>query len=77
MVLNAILIFGDTDLFISFFLAVDTNFRLSNCTVSSEAADPVLGDGFGYFCRREGVDSYKAHIPKHVKDQEMSSCSGF
>ncbi|KAJ7601623.1 hypothetical protein DFH06DRAFT_1153729 [Mycena polygramma] len=44
------------------FLAVDANFRLSNRAVSSEVADPILGDGFGYFCKREGEDGYKAHI---------------
>ncbi|KAJ6464246.1 hypothetical protein C8R47DRAFT_992084 [Mycena vitilis] len=59
------------------FLAVDANFRLSNRNVSSEAADPILGDGLGYFCKREGDDGYKAHIAKHVKQQEISSCSGF
>ncbi|KAJ7456319.1 hypothetical protein B0H11DRAFT_1925843 [Mycena galericulata] len=59
------------------FLAMDANFRLSNRNVSSEAADPILGDGFGFFCRREGEDGYKAHIAKHVNEQEVSSCSGF
>ncbi|KAJ7029965.1 hypothetical protein C8F04DRAFT_1211814 [Mycena alexandri] len=59
------------------FLAQDANFRLSNRNVSSEAADPILGDGFGYFCKREGDDGYKAHIAKHVNEAEASSCSGF
>ncbi|KAJ7851692.1 hypothetical protein B0H13DRAFT_1643806, partial [Mycena leptocephala] len=59
------------------FLAQDANFRLSNRAVSSEAADPILGDGLGYFCKREGADGYKAHIAKHVNEQEISSCSGF
>ncbi|KAJ6456814.1 hypothetical protein C8R47DRAFT_1227696 [Mycena vitilis] len=59
------------------FLAVDANFRLSNRNVSSEVADPILGDGLGYFCKREGEDGYKAHIAKHVNEQEVSSCSGF
>ncbi|KAJ7182645.1 hypothetical protein C8R43DRAFT_869153 [Mycena crocata] len=49
--------------------------RLIN--VSSELADPILGDGFGHFCRREGEEGYKAHIEKHVNDQEISNCSGF
>ncbi|KAJ7475547.1 hypothetical protein B0H11DRAFT_2158492 [Mycena galericulata] len=59
------------------FLAQDANFRLSNRAVSSEAADPILGDGLGYFCKREGQDGYKAHIAKNVNEQEVSNCSGF
>ncbi|KAJ7920718.1 hypothetical protein B0H13DRAFT_1605173 [Mycena leptocephala] len=59
------------------FLAQDANFRLNNRAVSSEATDPILGDGLGYFCKREGADGYKAHIAKHVNEQEISSCSGF
>ncbi|KAJ6463767.1 hypothetical protein C8R47DRAFT_1079761 [Mycena vitilis] len=45
--------------------------------VSSEAADPIMGDGWGYFCKREGEDGYKAHIAKHVNEKEVSNCSGF
>ncbi|KAF8194490.1 hypothetical protein K438DRAFT_1761399 [Mycena galopus ATCC 62051] len=59
------------------FLSQDANFRLSNRNVSSEVADPILGDGFGFFCKREGPEGYKAHITKHVDEAEMSSCSGF
>ncbi|KAJ7450267.1 hypothetical protein B0H11DRAFT_1743304 [Mycena galericulata] len=59
------------------FLAQDANFRLSNRNVSSEVADPILGDGLGYFCKRDGDDGYKAHIAKHVNEQEISNCSGF
>ncbi|KAJ7119391.1 hypothetical protein C8R46DRAFT_1169932 [Mycena filopes] len=59
------------------FLAQDANFRLSNRNVSSETADPVIGDGLGYFCKREGEDGYKAHIAKHVNEEEVSNCSGF
>ncbi|KAJ7148600.1 hypothetical protein C8R46DRAFT_1231115 [Mycena filopes] len=59
------------------FLAQDANFRLSNRSVSSELNDPILGDGWGYFCKREGEDGYKAHIAKHVNEVEISSCSGF
>ncbi|KAJ7165774.1 hypothetical protein C8R46DRAFT_899899 [Mycena filopes] len=59
------------------FLAQDANFRLTNRNVSSEEADPILGDGFGYFARREGEDGYKNHIAKHATEQEISSCSGF
>lgn len=56
---------------------MDANFRLSNRNVSSEAADPIIGDGMGYFCKREGPDGYKAHIEKNVNQQEISNCSGF
>ncbi|KAJ6483477.1 hypothetical protein C8R47DRAFT_1217563 [Mycena vitilis] len=59
------------------FLAQDANFRLSNRSVSSEIADPIMGDGWGYFCKREGEDGYKAHIAKHVNEKEISNCSGF
>ncbi|KAJ7079826.1 hypothetical protein B0H15DRAFT_924531 [Mycena belliarum] len=59
------------------FLAQDANFRLSNRQVSSESADPIMGDGHGYFCKREGADGYKTHIAKHVNEQEISNCSGF
>lgn len=59
------------------FLAQDANFRLSNHNVSSEVADPIWGDGFGFFCKREGPEGYKAHIAKHVDEEEVSNCSGF
>jgi hypothetical protein len=45
--------------------------------VSTEIADPILGDGFGYFCKREGEDGYKAYIQKHADEKEISNCSGF
>ncbi|KAK7050132.1 CxC2 domain-containing protein [Favolaschia claudopus] len=59
------------------FLAVDANFRLSNRQVSSEALDPVLGDGWGYFCQRYGSDGYNEHVAKHANEEELSNCSGF
>ncbi|KAF8134760.1 hypothetical protein K438DRAFT_1911694 [Mycena galopus ATCC 62051] len=59
------------------FLAQDANFRLSNHCVSSKAADPIMGDGMGYFCKRYGEDGYHAHIAKHVNQEEISHCSGF
>ncbi|KAJ6579040.1 hypothetical protein DFH09DRAFT_1310403 [Mycena vulgaris] len=59
------------------FLAQDANFRLTNRNVSSEEADPIFGDGFGFFAKREGEDGYKAHIGKNANEQEISSCSGF
>ncbi|KAJ7800682.1 hypothetical protein B0H14DRAFT_3490386 [Mycena olivaceomarginata] len=59
------------------FLAQDANFRLSNRNVSTEVADPILGDGWGYFCKRYGEDGYYAHIAKHVNEEQLSNCSGF
>ncbi|KAF8144723.1 hypothetical protein K438DRAFT_1910921 [Mycena galopus ATCC 62051] len=59
------------------FLAQDANFRLSNRVVSSEAADPIMGDEVRYFCKRYGVDSYNAHIGKNAGEVEMSNCSSF
>jgi hypothetical protein len=59
------------------FLAQDANFRLNNRSVSSEAVDPILGDGCGYFVKRYGEDGYNAHIAKHVNEEEISNCSGF
>jgi hypothetical protein len=56
---------------------MDANFRLNNRNVSSEIADPILGDGWGFFCRREGADGYKSHIAKNANEQEISNCSGF
>ncbi|KAF7349498.1 CxC2 domain-containing protein [Mycena sanguinolenta] len=59
------------------FLAMDANFRLSNRSVSSEAADPIMGDGLGYFCKRHGEDGYNAHVSKYANETELSNCSGF
>ncbi|KAF8197285.1 hypothetical protein K438DRAFT_1585309, partial [Mycena galopus ATCC 62051] len=59
------------------FLAQDANFRLSNRVVSSEAADPIMGNGMGYFCKHYSEDGYNAHIEKHAGEEEMSNCSSF
>ncbi|KAJ6494178.1 hypothetical protein C8R45DRAFT_927406 [Mycena sanguinolenta] len=59
------------------FLAMDANFRLSNRSVSSEALDPVMGDGSGYFCKRHGDDGYNVHVLKYADEAEVSNCSGF
>ncbi|KAJ7021500.1 hypothetical protein C8F04DRAFT_972713, partial [Mycena alexandri] len=56
------------------FLAQDCNFRLINRNVSSEAHDPIIDDGLGYFCNRE---EYKKFLAQHVNDEEISTCSGF
>jgi hypothetical protein len=50
--------------------AQDCNFRLINWDVSTEARDPIIDDGLGYFCNRVG---YKAHL----NEEEISTCSGF
>jgi hypothetical protein len=55
-------------------LAEDANFKLINRNVSSEARDPVVDGGTGYFCNRA---EYSEHIRKHVDEDEISSCSGF
>ncbi|KAJ7264470.1 hypothetical protein B0H12DRAFT_1011966, partial [Mycena haematopus] len=56
------------------FLAQDCNFRLINRNVSSEARDPVIGDGLGYFVNGE---AYKQFLRGHVEEEEITSCSGF
>lgn len=56
------------------FLAQDCNFRLINRDVSTEAHDPIIDDGLGYFCNRE---EYKKFLRNHVDEEEISSCSGF
>ncbi|KAJ7821736.1 hypothetical protein B0H13DRAFT_2377113 [Mycena leptocephala] len=55
-------------------LSEDANFKLINRNVSTEERDPIVDDGYGYFCNR--VD-YMEHIRKHVDEEEISSCSGF
>ncbi|KAJ7161942.1 hypothetical protein C8R43DRAFT_880650 [Mycena crocata] len=56
------------------FLAQDCNFRLINRNISTEARDPVIDDGLGYFVNRE---SYKEFLRAHVDEEEISTCSGF
>ncbi|KAJ7720440.1 hypothetical protein B0H16DRAFT_1474428 [Mycena metata] len=56
------------------FLAQDCNFRLINRNVSSEAKDPIIGDGLGYFVNHE---QYAKYLWAHVSDEEISTCSGF
>ncbi|KAJ7884013.1 hypothetical protein B0H13DRAFT_1628846 [Mycena leptocephala] len=56
------------------FLAQDCNFRLINRNVSSEARDPIINDGLGYFCNKE---AYKTFLRNHTDEEEISSCSGF
>ncbi|KAJ7109545.1 hypothetical protein C8R43DRAFT_904822, partial [Mycena crocata] len=56
------------------FLAQDCNFRLINRDISTEARDPVIDDGLGFFVNRE---EYKVFLRKHVDEPEISTCSGF
>ncbi|KAF7352102.1 CxC2 domain-containing protein [Mycena venus] len=56
------------------YLSQDANFKLINRNVSTEARDPIVDDGAGYFCNR---GEYAEHIAKNVDDEEISSCSGF
>ncbi|KAJ7170324.1 hypothetical protein C8R43DRAFT_944839 [Mycena crocata] len=56
------------------FLAQDCNFRLINRDVSTEARDPVIDDGLGFFCNRE---EYKVWLRRKVDEEDISTCSGF
>ncbi|KAJ7152235.1 hypothetical protein C8R43DRAFT_1087891 [Mycena crocata] len=56
------------------FLAQDCNFRLINRDISTEARDPVVDDGRGFFVNRV---EYKEFLRKHVDEEEISTCSGF
>ncbi|KAJ7932991.1 hypothetical protein B0H13DRAFT_1856601 [Mycena leptocephala] len=56
------------------FLAQDCNFRLINRDISTEARDPIIDDGLGYFCNRA---EYKKYIAEHVGEEEISTCLGF
>ncbi|KAJ7138999.1 hypothetical protein C8R44DRAFT_938433 [Mycena epipterygia] len=55
------------------FLAIDACFRLKRRLVSSEAKDPALGSGWGYFM--EDV-SYQQYLLTVTDQKEMSTCSG-
>ncbi|KAJ6456317.1 hypothetical protein C8R47DRAFT_1227850 [Mycena vitilis] len=53
------------------FLAQNANFRLSNRNVSSEEADPIWGDGTGYFCTREGEDGQGTHRQARQREGDV------
>ncbi|KAJ7676102.1 hypothetical protein B0H14DRAFT_3537005 [Mycena olivaceomarginata] len=54
------------------FLAIDANFRLMRKDVSSEAKDPGLVKGWGFFGE---VTKYMTHLEKHWdQKQERSTC---
>jgi hypothetical protein len=42
------------------FLAIDANFRLKRKNVSSDEADPALGNGWAYFVEEKDYKSYLA-----------------
>ncbi|KAJ7688921.1 hypothetical protein B0H14DRAFT_3668482, partial [Mycena olivaceomarginata] len=52
----------------------DCNFKLINRSVSSEARDPIIDDGLGYFANERCTRKY---LRNHVAEEEISSCSGF
>ncbi|KAJ7144867.1 hypothetical protein C8R43DRAFT_891090, partial [Mycena crocata] len=56
------------------FVAQDCNFRLINRNVSTEAKDPIVDDGMGYFVHH---GRYVEFLKDHVSEEEISSCSGF
>ncbi|TRM56334.1 hypothetical protein BD626DRAFT_575796 [Schizophyllum amplum] len=55
-------------------LAFDANFRLKNLIRANERHDPELGDGMGYFVKK---DEYKAHLASYVNEVDMSTCIAF
>ncbi|KAL1671328.1 hypothetical protein EV122DRAFT_226759 [Schizophyllum commune] len=50
-------------------LACDANFRLKNLVRRNERHDPELGDGLGYFVKK---DDYKEHLARYI-----STCIAF
>ncbi|KAI6004158.1 hypothetical protein EDD15DRAFT_2385219 [Pisolithus albus] len=55
------------------FIAIDANFRLKRKHVSSDAMDPSLSDGWGYFVQNS---QYRTFLNKCWHDvQEKSTCS--
>ena len=53
-------------------VAIDACFRLKRRAVSSEAKDPILGSGWGYFV--EDTD-YRAMWSQHAEQKDVSSHS--
>ncbi|GJF00807.1 CxC2 domain-containing protein [Phanerochaete sordida] len=56
------------------FVAIDANFRLKRRAISSEARDPTLSPGWGFFV--EGSE-YREHILKYADQKDISTCTGF
>ncbi|KAI9061263.1 hypothetical protein FKP32DRAFT_1576322 [Trametes sanguinea] len=55
-------------------IALDACFRLKRRANSSETKDPILGSGWCYFLEDA---EYKALLRGYVKEDEISSCTGF
>ncbi|KAJ7431013.1 hypothetical protein B0H11DRAFT_2165862 [Mycena galericulata] len=55
------------------FIAIDACFRLKRRLVSSEAKDPALGSGWGYFAEDM---AYRKYLLTVTDQKEMSTCSG-
>ncbi|KAL1673315.1 hypothetical protein EV122DRAFT_294248 [Schizophyllum commune] len=64
----------DTSFLYQKFIAQDANFRLANAVRSSEARNPPLGDGLGYFVQRQ---PYLAYVSSFASEEDISTCSGF
>ncbi|KAL1743894.1 hypothetical protein HDZ31DRAFT_83073 [Schizophyllum fasciatum] len=64
----------DTSFLYQKFIAQDANFRLANAVRSSEARNPPLGDGLGYFIQRQ---PYLAYVSSFASEEDISTCSGF
>ncbi|GJF00231.1 CxC2 domain-containing protein [Phanerochaete sordida] len=56
------------------FVAIDANFRLKRRAIGSEARDPTLAPGWGFFV--EGKE-YRKHILKYADQKDISTCTGF
>ncbi|KAI9061400.1 hypothetical protein FKP32DRAFT_1576075 [Trametes sanguinea] len=55
-------------------IALDACFRLKRRAISSEDKNPILGSGWCYFLEDTG---YKELLQGYVKQDEISSCTGF
>lgn len=49
------------------FLAIDANFRLKRKNVSSDSADPAMGDGWAYFVEEQ---PYKEYLSKRIGEAQ-------
>lgn len=50
------------------FIAIDANFRLKRRAISSNARDPALASGSGYFVEDT---AYGEHVLKHADEQDV------
>ncbi|KAF7797869.1 hypothetical protein EIP86_009075, partial [Pleurotus ostreatoroseus] len=53
---------------------IDANFRLKRRAVSSDARDPALGSGWGYYVEDT---AYREHVLKYADQEDISTCTGF